>query len=215
MTLHITDHRDGFAAGETNITRYDDADDNALISLDVLVLSAGQSISLTTEQETAWLLMNGKISGSVGGESFNLQRDSLFDESSSCLHVSANTAVEIVCDTDTEFTVYSCDNRLPFPARVLVPPMSPTSRAGKDRYAIAVCGTCEPYSMTRTRIPIPDWFWARSLLFRAAGPATHRTIIRNRRSTIIALPNHRVTATRNWAIPYSKYVTTIRSKFWT
>ncbi len=102
MTLHITDHRDGFAAGETNITRYDDDADNALISLDVLVLSAGQLISLTTEQETAWLLMSGKISGSVGSESFKLQRESLFDESSSCLHVSADTAVEIVCDTDTE-----------------------------------------------------------------------------------------------------------------
>ena len=121
MTIHITDHRDGFAAGETNITRYDDADDNALISLDVLVLSAGQSISLTTEQETAWLLMSGKISGSVGSESFNLQRGSLFDESSSCLHVSAGTAVEIVCASATEFTVYSCDNQLPFPARVFGP----------------------------------------------------------------------------------------------
>jgi 5-deoxy-glucuronate isomerase len=118
MTVHITNHRDGFAAGETSITRYDDTDDNASISLDVLKLTAGQSISLTTERETAWLLMQGKVSGSLGDVTFKLQRASLFDESSSCLHVSAGTAVEIACETDTEFTVYSCDNVLPFAARI-------------------------------------------------------------------------------------------------
>lgn len=121
MTLHITDYRDGFAPGTTNITRHDDAVNNAQITLDVAVLSAGETISLTTEVETAWLLMHGKISGTVGDESFALQRASLFDESSSCLHVSAGTTVDIKIESDTELTVYSCDNTLPFAARVFRP----------------------------------------------------------------------------------------------
>jgi 5-deoxy-glucuronate isomerase len=121
MTLHITDHRDGFAVGTTNITRHDDSEDNALITLDVVKLAAGETVSLTTAFETAWLLMSGSVKGRAGDTGFALQRSSLFDESSSCVHVSAGTDVEMRVDTDTEFTVYSCDNTLPFAARVFQP----------------------------------------------------------------------------------------------
>jgi len=121
MTLHIKDHRDGFATGQTEITRYDETEDNTQISLDVLKLAAGDSQTLTTEYETAWLLMSGKLSGSVGGTGFEFQRKSLFDESPSCLHVSAGTEVELRCEEDTEFTVYSCDNQLLLEARIYLP----------------------------------------------------------------------------------------------
>jgi len=121
MTLHIKDHRDGFATGQTEITRYDEKQDNAKISVSVLKLDGSENLSLTTEYETALLLMSGKISGSVGGKGFEFQRKSLFDESPSCLHVSAGTEVELRCEEDTEFTVYSCDNQLPFEARIYLP----------------------------------------------------------------------------------------------
>ena len=62
--------------------------------------------------------MDGSIHGTVNETEFALKRTSLFDESSSCIHVSANTNVEIHCDSDTEFTVYSCDNEKQFEARV-------------------------------------------------------------------------------------------------
>ncbi|MCK5326686.1 MAG: 5-deoxy-glucuronate isomerase [Woeseiaceae bacterium] len=121
MTVHIKDHREGFEQGQTSITRFDDANDNALISLDVLKLSAGETFSLTTEFETAWLLMSGNVRGTAGDKDFDFDRNSLFDESSSCLHVAADSNVEFSCKTDTEFTVYSCDNQLPFEARVFYP----------------------------------------------------------------------------------------------
>jgi len=121
MTLHIKDHRDGFAAGQTDITHYDEEQDNTKISVSVLKLGSGENLSVTTEYETAWLLMSGKVSGTVGGKEFSFERRSIFDESSSCLHVSADTDVEIRCDEDTEFTVYSCDNQLPFEARIFYP----------------------------------------------------------------------------------------------
>ncbi len=121
MTLHIKDHRDGFATGQTEITRYDEEQDNTKISVSVHKLNSGENLSVTTGYETAWLLMNGKVSGSAGGEEFSLERNSIFDESSSCLRVSADTKVEMRCDEDTEFTVYSCDNQLPFAARIFRP----------------------------------------------------------------------------------------------
>lgn len=121
MTLHITDHRDGFPAGTTNITNHETDEDKVPISLDVLKLSAGDSLDLTTDRETAWLLMSGSVSGTIGGKEFDFHRQSLFDESSSCLHVSAGTDVRLQCSTATEFTVYSCDNSKPFEARVFSP----------------------------------------------------------------------------------------------
>lgn len=121
MTIHITEHRDGFAPGTTNVTRHDEDVDNALITFDVLKLAAGETYSRTTEFETAWLLMGGEVRGKVNDTEFHFKRSSLFDESSSCLHVSADTNVEFHCETETEFTVYSCDNQLPFEARVFYP----------------------------------------------------------------------------------------------
>ena len=121
MTLHITDHRRGFAHGETTITRYDDKEHNTGISLAVLRLRAGERIRATTDLETAWLLMSGRVRGTVGGVEFELERHSIFDESSSCIHVSAATDVEMVCDSDTEFTRYRCDNERTFEPRVYRP----------------------------------------------------------------------------------------------
>lgn len=121
MTLHITDHRAGFGNGRTSITHHDEETDSALISLDVLKLAANETLSLTTEFETAWLLMSGDVHGKAGDVEFSFNRRSLFDESASCLHVSAGTEVEFTCDTDTEFTVYSCDNELPFAPRAFYP----------------------------------------------------------------------------------------------
>jgi len=121
MTLHITDYRNGFEHGRTTITRFDDAEHNALISLDVLKLAAGESLTMTVDFETAWLLMSGDVHGTIGDQEFQFNRTSLFDESSSCLHGSANSQIELSCVSDTEFTVYSCDNKLPFEARVFYP----------------------------------------------------------------------------------------------
>lgn len=121
MTLHITDHRAGFPNGRTSITRHDEDRDNAQISLSVLRLNPGDTLQLTTGLETAWLLMHGEVHGTAGGLEFALTRTSLFDESSSCIHVSADTGVRIHCDSATEFTVYNCDNRREFEARVYRP----------------------------------------------------------------------------------------------
>lgn len=118
MTLHITDFRDGFPMGTTQITSETDAADNVPITLEVVKLAAGEKIAVTAANETAWLLMNGTASGTVAGTQFSFERSSLFDESSSCIHVSAGTDIAFECSVDTEFTVYSCNNTKPFDARI-------------------------------------------------------------------------------------------------
>ena len=81
MTLHVINHRDGFEAGLTEITRYDETEDNTGIGLAVLKLKAGENQEITTDVETAWLLMEGSLTVNLGSDDVELNRKSLFDES--------------------------------------------------------------------------------------------------------------------------------------
>ena len=144
MTLHITDHRDGFGPGRTRIIRHEDDEDQMPISLDVVKLARGEVVSVTTEYETAWLLMNGNVAGSANERTFTFNRKSLFDESSSCLHVSAGTRVEMQVGEDSEFTVYYCDNIRPFEPRVFGPEDVTNEPRGKGQ----VGNTCLRYVRT-------------------------------------------------------------------
>jgi 5-deoxy-glucuronate isomerase len=121
MTLHITDHRAGFPKGLTRITNHADDEDKVPISLQVLKLDAGESLEQTATGETAWLLMKGRVRGTVANTAFAFHRESLFDDSPSCLHVAAGTELSFQCEAETEFTIYSCDNQKPFDARVFGP----------------------------------------------------------------------------------------------
>ena len=144
MTLHITEYRSGFPMGKTSITRHDEVEDNVAISFDVWKLEEGSSFSLNLEHETAFLLMSGTVSGTIGGKPFSFGRSSLFDESSSCIHGAAGTLVEAQCETETEFTVYSCDNIKSFEARVFEPEAVANEPRGKGQ----VDGRCLRYVRT-------------------------------------------------------------------
>ena len=201
MTLHIKNHRDGFDPGQTSITRYDDADDSALISLDVLKLAAGEAFSVTTEYETAWLLMSGKVSGTAGGDQFDFKRNSLFDESSSCVHVSAiressSAARPIRSSRSTLATTNYRLHRAPFIQRT-----SPMSRAAKVRSATVACAMYGRFLTIRTPIQTQDSFSARSLHFKVVGRATRRTIIRSPRYITTGLPSRKAMDMLNSARP--------------
>jgi 5-deoxy-glucuronate isomerase len=129
-TLHLTSHRAGFPHGETTITRHDAPDDPVGLGLAVLRLRAGERVKEITKVETAWLLMQGRIHGVAGGRNFAFERHSLFDESASCVHVSAGTPVTIEAKTDAELTVYRCPNERPFEARVFGPADVPDEHRG-------------------------------------------------------------------------------------
>ena len=117
MSAHISSHRNGFSAGFTVITLPDAPDNPSAIGLAVLRLAASETLTLAPRGETAWLLMSGSIAGSAGDLQFAFERESLFDESASCVHVAAGTAVKIEARRDSELTVYECANRRPFAPR--------------------------------------------------------------------------------------------------
>lgn len=99
------------------------------------VLAAGEELVLTAQSETAWLLMHGELRGRVGDAEFSLERQSLFDESASALHVAAGTELRFEAVTDCELTEYGCGNRKAFPPRVFGPDQVPNEHRGKGQVA--------------------------------------------------------------------------------
>jgi 5-deoxy-glucuronate isomerase len=107
--------------GLTTISAEEEPRQAVPISVQVQKRAAGTQLEFTSEQETAWLLMDGAVEGRVGELSFAFDRQSLFDESASCFHASADTSISMSFLSYTEFTVYSCSNTRPFAARVFQP----------------------------------------------------------------------------------------------
>ncbi len=131
---HVTDHRTGFGMGLTELAKHEG------LELAVLCLEAGESTRLEATSETALLLMHGIVTGRVeasgdASESFGLRRDSLFDESASCVHFPAGSTLELRAETTTEFTVYRCGNTADFEPRVYLPENVPNEHRGAGQVA--------------------------------------------------------------------------------
>jgi 5-deoxy-glucuronate isomerase len=133
VNAHIATHRAGFGPGFTAITQRGAVGDAAGIGLGVLRLAAGEKHAPKVECETAFLLMSGRISGRAGPTSFALNRESLFDESASCVHVAAGTPVVIEAETAAELTVYECANARKFAPRVFQPEQVPNEQRGRGQ----------------------------------------------------------------------------------
>jgi 5-deoxy-glucuronate isomerase len=113
--MHIREHRGGFNDGFTEITS---TGDDTGIALGVHKFKGGERYVDTAKSETAWLLMNGRVSIEFGGEVYEFQRRSLFDDLPICLHVSAGTEVRLTINEDSEFTVYQTANAANFSPRL-------------------------------------------------------------------------------------------------
>lgn len=144
MTLHITEHRGGFGPGLTEITRMDDPANETGIGFAVQKMAAGEVLDVTPQAETAWLLMEGRLAVEVDGRLVRLERKSLFDESSSALHVAAGEAVRLAAETDVELTVYQVANDKSFAPRVFTPADVPDEHRGAGQ----VAGACLRYVRT-------------------------------------------------------------------
>ncbi|MEX2649611.1 MAG: 5-deoxy-glucuronate isomerase [Alphaproteobacteria bacterium] len=138
MTLHITSHRSGFPLGYTAITRIGEPDADAGIEFGVLELAEGQSCRFDVTRETAFLLMEGTIGLHVEGvTTAPLTRTSLFDESATCLHVSAGQRVAIDARGGAQLTMFAVDNDRRFEARLYLPKDVPNEHRGKGQVADA------------------------------------------------------------------------------
>ena len=132
MTLHLSQHREGFGWGFTPITTLGEEDDTG-IALGVLRLRSGETHEAKPTCETAWLLMEGQVDIQVGNRAASFARTTLFDESASCVHVAAGQSVRFVCESDTEFTVYETANEKQFEPRLYQPGDVPNEHRGKGQ----------------------------------------------------------------------------------
>ena len=142
MSELVSAYRSGFPLGYTAVTHA--AEDLTGISFGILKLQAGASHQVTTQAETAFLLMSGVVRLSAGGREERFRRQSLFDEGPSCLHVSAGTGIVIAAEEDSELTTYETLNRRQFEPRFYQPAHVPTEHRGKGQ----VGDTC--YRFVRT-----------------------------------------------------------------
>ncbi len=133
MNPHVRAPAGGFGPGLTAITRSDDPGNESGIGLAVLRLARGQAWTVTLERETAWLLMNGTVRIRAASIDARMQRASLFDESASCVHAAAGTAVSIEATSDAELTVYDCANTATFEPRVFLPADVPDEYRGRGQ----------------------------------------------------------------------------------
>ncbi len=144
MLEHITDHRAGFGVGHTVITDHLDENEPTGIGVSVFRLVAGESVSVDFANETAWLLMEGRVEVKIGDEQREWSRTSLFDEHGSCVHAAKGYSFDVTALTDAEFTIYQCDNQADFPAEVYEPDGGIDEPRGKGQ----VGGTCLRYVRT-------------------------------------------------------------------
>ena len=133
MNEHIASHREGFAAGTTQIVHHESPGNPAQIGLAVVRLQAGETLEAQPTRETAWLLMSGSLRGRIGNTQFTLTRASLFDESASCVHAGRGSTAVFEASEDTELTVYDCANQRAFESRVFTPAQVPNERRGRGQ----------------------------------------------------------------------------------
>ena len=127
----------GFTAPETPIAQFEG------LVMSCWRLAPGESREFTSAAETALLLMGGEIEGDMRLDdqapiAFSFRRHSLFDESASCVHLSAGTRVRLRSESGAELTVHACPNQRRFAPRVF----EPGQVANEHRGAGQVAGRC-------------------------------------------------------------------------
>ena len=89
--------------GENVLTKVGEKHDDMLMDISVFNMSKGEEKKLSSEtQETAVLLLTGKIELSWEGRNSVLERGCMFDENPVCLHVPKDITVDIKVLEDSE-----------------------------------------------------------------------------------------------------------------
>ncbi len=138
MTQHITNFRDGFPYGRTQLTSIGEAEYDTGISVAVMRLKKGEEWKFEAQNEIALLLMDGKVDISVNGQNTVMERSSLFDESASAIHGAQGMNIAIKALSDVEFTQYEIQNEAVFETRFFTPQDVPNEHRGEGQ----VGGTC-------------------------------------------------------------------------
>jgi 5-dehydro-2-deoxygluconokinase len=112
MSEYLVRHPDGFQAGLTSITTLDDVTG---IHFAILKLKQGEEFELTSDLESACLLMHGKCEFHFNEQIRVVERTSCFDEDPYAIHLAATHKAKIKALTDAELSLSQVKNPASFP----------------------------------------------------------------------------------------------------
>ncbi len=140
----------GVKHGYNTITEAVNRQHNMLMDIGLCSWKAEDTeVFLDSEQETAFLLLSGKLAISWEGKEQIIERHSLFDESPWCLHVPRKTEVEILAISDCEIIVQKTKNETAFDSKLYRPEDCRCDQFGKgvwNETALRIVRTVFDYS---------------------------------------------------------------------
>ncbi|MCP4963670.1 MAG: 5-deoxy-glucuronate isomerase [bacterium] len=93
-----------------------------VLDFSVEALSAGQSLSAATgDREVAVVPLEGSFTATVGSDTYELERSSVFTSMASVLYLPPGTSCEIKATTDAEFSVGGAPAAGRYPVRLIKP----------------------------------------------------------------------------------------------
>lgn len=108
--------------GYNLVTTMDDTNNNMMMDIGLLKLQANDEKSfVSAKNESAFLLLTGKVTIRWDDNVKTMERKSVFNESPYCLHVAAKTKVTIVAECESELLVQETDNDGTFPSKFYTP----------------------------------------------------------------------------------------------
>ena len=114
------------ASGEKILTTYDNEYRGMLMDIRVYKMPAGTTRLFGREgEETAILLLNGRVTFSVEGISQTVSRESVFTEGPWALHICTETKAQVEALEETEILVQCTHNDTHFPPKLYSPADAP------------------------------------------------------------------------------------------
>lgn len=114
------------ANGEQILTTYDNEYRDMMMDIRVYRMKAGQTRTFLRQgEETAVLLLSGKITYVFDGQKKTVSRKDVFTEGPWCVHVSGGVEVKVTAETDSEILVQCTKNEKSFASKLYAPEDAP------------------------------------------------------------------------------------------
>ena len=126
MTKKVFGYPEYDETGEKILTTYDNEYSDMLMDIRVYRMEAGTVRTFCRSgEETALLLMKGRITLEWEGQSETVSRKDVFTEGPYALHVSSGVEVKVTAESASDILVQCTHNEKAFPARLYVPDDAP------------------------------------------------------------------------------------------
>ncbi|VVC75484.1 5-deoxy-glucuronate isomerase [Aquicella siphonis] len=121
MQDYLIRHPQGFPFGYTAITRIGEQTQDTGINFGILKLKSGETTTVKSIYESAYLLIQGHCIFSCAGVDQHAERHSCFNEDPYALHVAPEQDAAITAVTACEFAVSQVENTKSFQPRIFSP----------------------------------------------------------------------------------------------